>query len=124
MKSWKARLLVGFMLVAMMLVTVAGPALANHTNRHENRIDNRQDRHHNGWNGWNNHHDNDWNRWNNNHNNNDFDFDEEVVFFTPFLFVIEDIDCDGFDDDFDGWIDEDAVCEVEFGLVDFFDFFD
>ena len=38
--------------------------------------------------------------------------------FTPFLFVIEDIDCDGFDDDFDGGIDEDAiVCEVEFESV-------
>jgi hypothetical protein len=81
-------------------------------NRHNNNNNNN-----NGWNGWNNNHDNDWNGWN---NNDDFfdDFDSDNFFFTPFLFVIEDIDCDGFDDDFDGWIDEDAiVCEVEFESV-------
>ena len=41
--SWKARLLMGLMLVAM-LMAIAGPAMADHTQRHENRIDNRQDR--------------------------------------------------------------------------------
>ncbi len=29
MRNWRARLLVGFMLVAMMLATVAGPAIAD-----------------------------------------------------------------------------------------------
>jgi len=50
MKSWKARLLVAFMLVAMLLATVAGPALANDGDRGDgfngrgDRNDNRQDR--------------------------------------------------------------------------------
>jgi hypothetical protein len=104
----RAKLIVGVVAVMMaMLVAIAAPAMADH-NRHNN----------------NNNHDNDWNGWNNNDDFDDFDdfdFDEEEFFFTPFLFVIEDIDCDGFDDDFDGGIDEDAVCEVEFELVDFFD---
>jgi hypothetical protein len=47
------------------------------------------------------------------------DFDDEVFFspffFSPFFFVEEiDVDCDEIDDDFDGWVDEGAVCEVEF----------
>jgi hypothetical protein len=48
------------------------------------------------------------------------DFDDEVFFVAE----IEDIDCDGFDDDFDGGIDEDVVCVVEFDFddVDGFDF--
>lgn len=45
-------------------------------------------------------------------------------FFTPFVFEVEDVDCDGFDDDFDGWIDEDVVCVVEFEVDDFDDFDD
>ena len=47
------------------------------------------------------------------------DFDDEVFFspffFSPFFFVEEiDVDCDEIDDDFDGWVDEGAVCEIEF----------
>jgi hypothetical protein len=44
------------------------------------------------------------------------DFAAEGFFF-PF-FVIDDIDCDGIDDDGDGGIDEDVVCEVELEPVD------
>ena len=109
MRNWKARLLVGFMLVAMMLATVAGPAMANHTERHEDRIDERQDR-------------NDNDRF---HNDsfffvNSFDDDDDFFFF-PFLFAVEeiDIDCDGFDDDGDLSIDEGADCEIE---IEFFEF--
>ena len=45
-------------------------------------------------------------------------------FFTPFILEVDDVDCDGFDDDFDGGIDEDVVCVVEFEVEDFdgFDF--
>jgi hypothetical protein len=122
MKSWKARMLVGFMLVAMMLATIAGPALAN-----DGKNDN-DNNHHNGFNIFDdndNHHNDDFDfvNFDNNddfdHNDDfdddDFDFDNNDVVFTPFLFAIDDIDCDGVDDDFDGGIDEDAlVCVVEF----------
>ncbi len=98
----RAKLIVGVVAVMMaMLLAIAAPAMADH-NRHDND-------HNNGWNGW--------NDWNNNRYDDFFDdvYEEEFVFFTPFIFAIEDIDCDGFDDDFDGWIDEDAVvCVVEF----------
>jgi hypothetical protein len=47
------------------------------------------------------------------------DFIEDFGFFTPFAFEVEDVDCDGFDDDFDGGIDEDVVCVVEFEVEDF-----
>jgi hypothetical protein len=51
------------------------------------------------------------------------DFVEDFGFF-PFVFEVDDVDCDGFDDDFDGGIDEDVVCVVEFEVDDFdgFDF--
>jgi hypothetical protein len=43
------------------------------------------------------------------------DFFFDPFFFSPFVFVEEiDVDCDEIDDDFDGWVDEGAVCEVEF----------
>jgi hypothetical protein len=48
-------------------------------------------------------------------NGGDVGFEE--FFFFPF-FVIEDIDCDGIDDDGDGGIDEDVECEVELEAVD------
>ena len=113
MRNWKARLLVGFMLVAMMLATVAGPALAN---------DGKQG---NGFNG----------RGNNNNNNNNrfedcgwhhcgferdilFDgFDENLLisgfnFGVPVVYVVEiDVDCDGINDRWDWWIGND--CEIE-----------
>lgn len=49
----------------------------------------------------------------------EFEFDESV-FFVPLFFEVEidDIDCNGLDDDFDGFTDEDVVCVVEFD-VDF-----
>ena len=52
----------------------------------------------------------------------DFEFDEFgfFPFFTPFVLEIDDIDCNGLDDDFDGFTDEDVVCVVEFE-VDGFD---
>ncbi len=117
MRNWKARLLVGFMLVAMMLATVAGPAMANHTERHEDRIDERQDR-------------NDNDRFHNdsfffvNSFDNDNDDDGLVLLISPFgFFAVEeiDIDCDGFDDDGDLFIDEGADCEIE---IEFFEFWD
>jgi hypothetical protein len=38
--------------------------------------------------------------------------------FFPFFFAVEEIgvDCDAFDDDFDGLFDEGADCEVEIGF--------
>ena len=65
-------------------------------------------------------------------NNDDFffdhdDFDDDFFFynpflFSPFLFVEEiDVDCDEIDDDFDGWVDEGAVCEVEVEFEEVFD---
>jgi hypothetical protein len=101
--------------MAAMLVAFSAPVMANNTNdnnvqrNNSNIFDN-------------NNHDNGWNNWNNNHNDfddDDFDFDNNDFFFTPFFFAIEDIDCDGVDDDFDGGIDEDAiVCVVEFDEFD------
>src|ERR671914_140657 len=94
----------------VMLVVTAGPAMADHTQRHENRLER-------------------WDRWEDHHD--DFEVDEFEVdfdddfsgFFWPgfLVFEVEDIDCDGFDDDFDGWIDEDAVCVVELELVEWWD---
>jgi hypothetical protein len=56
------------------------------------------------------------------------DFDNDDFFFynpflfSPFLYVEEiDVDCDEIDDDFDGWVDEGAVCEVEFEFEEVFD---
>lgn len=42
------------------------------------------------------------------------DFYEDFVFF-PYFYEVEDVDCD----DFDGGIDEDVVCVVEFEIEDF-----
>ncbi len=51
----------------------------------------------------------------------EFEFDTFgfFPFFTPFVFEIDDIDCNGLDDDFDGFTDEDVVCVVEFEVEDF-----
>ena len=69
----------------------------------------------------------------------DFDgFDDQEEFYEEFYFPfffgggIDDVDCDGFDDDFDGGIDEDVVCVVEFdddfygfgGFDNYYDDFD
>ena len=50
------------------------------------------------------------------------DFVEDFGFFpyfTPYILEVDDVDCDGFDDDFDGGVDEDVVCVVEFKVEDF-----
>ncbi len=60
---------------------------------------------------------------------NDHDFilddgdidDFEVDNFLFPLFVIDDIDCDGEDDDGDGWIDEDVQCVIELEPVEWWD---
>jgi len=87
MRTWKARLLVGFMLVAMMLATVAGPALAN------------DGKNGNGFNGHgNNNNNNDCCGFNNFHHddfdccdNDDFDDFDDFGFF-PFISVVDDVD--------------------------------
>ena len=44
------------------------------------------------------------------------------LYYSPLLYVEEiDIDCDEIDDDSDGWVDEGAVCEVEFEFEEVFD---
>lgn len=50
----------------------------------------------------------------------DFDgFDDREKFYEEFFFPfffgggVDDVDFDGFDDDFDGGIDEDAMCVIE-----------
>jgi hypothetical protein len=61
----------------------------------------------------------------------DFYYDEDdfedafyfsPYFFSPFFYIEEiDVDCDEIDDDFDGWVDEGAVCEVEVEFEEVFD---
>ncbi len=53
---------------------------------------------------------------------NDVDVDDfEVDDFLFPLFVIDDIDCDGEDDDGDGLIDEDVQCVIELEPVEWWD---
>jgi len=50
-----------------------------------------------------------------------FDDEDYYFYYRPFLYVEEiDVDCDEIDDSFDGWIDEGAVCEVEFEFEEVF----
>ena len=104
MRRVKLVLAFSAVLVAM-LVASAGPAIADHTNRHENRQDRWEDRC-------------DWDNRCDDRRRHHGDF----FFVNPWLFVEEiDIDCDGEDDDWDGWIDEGADCEVE---IEFFEWWD
>jgi hypothetical protein len=123
--AWKARLFMGLMLTVMLLA-IAGPAMAGDNNRQERREERREDRQ----------------EFREEFREDDvlvfghdfddccdieddFELDEEVFFvsdfdhFVPWYFFIEeiDIDCDGVDDRWDGWIHDE--CEVE---VEFFDF--
>jgi hypothetical protein len=99
-------------LVAMLAAT-AGPAMADHNNRHHgDRWEDRQ-----GDCDWFNCHRGDHHRG----DHNDLDFDESFFLFPLFAVEEIDIDCDGEDDDWDGWIDEGADCEVE---IEFFDWWD
>jgi hypothetical protein len=108
--AWKARLFMGLMLTVMLLA-IAGPAMAGDNNRQERSEDRQEFRE-------------DFFVFD---HDNDFDdcchddFDDDDFVFFPYFFAVEeiDIDCDGFDDDFDGWFDEGADCEVE---IEFFDF--
>jgi hypothetical protein len=115
--AWKTRLFMGLMLTVMLLA-IAGSAMADDNNRHERREDRQEWRE-----DWREEWREDWRKeW-----REDFCCDDEVVFFdhgfdfVPVFYLIEeiDIDCDGFDDDFDGLFDEGADCEVE---IEFFDF--
>jgi hypothetical protein len=130
--GWKARLLTGLMLVAMLMV-IAAPAMAGDKDRHyrhENRFENRFDHvdfddfddfdcdHHDCDFDDCDHHDCDFDDC----DNHDCDFDEDFFvndfFFVPTLFTVEldDIDCNGLDDDFDGLVDEDVVCVLTFDV--------
>lgn len=121
MRNWRARLLVGFMLVAMMLATVAGPVLANDGERGDgfngrgDRIDDRRDR-------------NDNNRFHNDNfffvnsfENDDFFDDDDFYYYPfyyyPFLFGDADVEffCDDDDDDDDGFVE----CDDLFAVVEF-----
>ena len=108
--AWKARLLMGFMLTVMLLA-IAGPAMAGDNNRQERREERQEFRE----------------EFRDDFFDHDFDDccdddfdDEDIEFvdfdFVPLCFVVEeiDVDCDDVDDDFDGLIDEGAiVCEYE-----------
>ncbi len=114
--AWKARLFMGLMLTVMLLA-IAGPAMADDNNRQERREDRREFRE--------------------DFRDDFFVFDHDIDFddccdddddvefvdfgFVPWFFFVEeiDIDCDGIDDDFDGLFDEGGDCEVE---IEFFDF--
>jgi hypothetical protein len=120
MRRIKVVLALSALMVAM-LVATAGPAMADHTNRHERLEDRRGDC------DWLDCRDDrrgdcDWLECrNDNAHDVDLDFDEAFLF-VPFLIIEEiDIDCDGEDDDWDGWIDEGADCEVE---IEFFEWWD
>ncbi len=124
--AWKARLFMGLMLTVMLLA-IAGPAMAGDNNRQERREERREFReelredddffvldHHNGFDDC----------------CHDFEFDEEEVFvsdfdfgFVPYFYVVEeiDIDCDGIEDHWDSWIDDDCEVEVEIEAVDWWD---
>ncbi len=114
--AWKARLFMGLMLTVMLLA-IAGPAMAGDNNRQERREDRQEFREERR---------EDFFVFDHGHDfddccYDDFDnFDNDFVFY-PYFFAVEeiDIDCDGIDDDFDGLFDEDADCEVE---IEFFDF--
>ena len=84
-----------------MLMAIAGPAMADHTQRHENRQDRWED------------------RWDERWDDGEFEVEEFEVddwfWFAPVVLVIEDIDCDGIDDHWDDWIDD---CEVEVEVVE------
>ncbi len=120
--AWKARLFMGLMLTVMLLAT-AGPAMADKNDRQERREDRQEFREEfrEDFFGFN--HDIDADDC----CDDEFELDEEVFFvsdfdfFVPHLFFVEeiDIDCDGIDDDLDGLFDEGADCEVE---IEFFDF--
>jgi Ni/Co efflux regulator RcnB len=114
MQRIKLVLALSAVMVAM-LVATAGPAMAGHTSRHENRQErqeNRQER-------W----DDRWDRWENHHADL---FDNGFVFGSPFINVIEEVDtqnvrernpldgdCVVEDIDLDGWIAEwEIICYV------------
>ena len=123
MRRIKLVLALSAVMVAM-LVATAGPAMANHTERHENRLDRLEDRHNNC--DWLDCRDDrrgdcDWLDCRDDDDHVDLDFDEAFLV-APFLIIEEiDIDCDGEDDDWDGWIDEGADCEVEIEFLEWWD---
>lgn len=117
--AWKARVFMGLMLTVMLLA-IAGPAMADDNNRQERREDRREFREEFREDFFVFDHDFDFDDCcDDDFDDHDFDFDNDFGFF-PFFFAVEeiDIDCDGFDD-FDGLFDEGADCEVE---IEFFDF--
>jgi hypothetical protein len=114
MKSWKARLFMGLMLVGTLLIMVAGPAMADDNNRQERR-DDRQDFRHDL-------HDDFFF----NHDCDDCDdVDVEDFGFFP-LFTSFDLDdaevfCDNADDDLDGLVECDDLVLVADLDIDFDD---
>ena len=119
--AWKARLFMGLML-SLMLLAIAGPAMADENNRQERREERQEFREELREDFFFFDHDIEFDDC----CDDDFGFDDEVVFvsdfgFVPIFFAVEeiDIDCDGIDNDLDGLFDEGADCEVE---IEFFDF--
>ncbi len=111
MKSWNARLLMGLMLVATLLIMVAGPAMADN-NRQERRDDLQDFRH------------DLRDDFFFNHDCDDCD-DFDVEDFGFFPFDVDDVEffCDGDDDDFDGFTEcDDLVLVAELDDFDFDDF--
>lgn len=112
--AWKARLFMGLML-AVMLLAIAGPAMADDDNNREDRGEDRQE-----WREeWREHDDCGWRQCDFEEfeiEEFDIDIDDDIV---PVAFVIEDIDvdCDGIDDRWDWWINDRCEVEVELEAV-------
>ncbi len=116
--AWKARLFMGLMLT-LMILAIAGPALADdNNNRQERREDRREDRREfreefrEDFFGFNHDIDSD------DCCDDELELDEEVVFLSdfdflvPLVYVVEiDVDCDGINDKWDWWIGNGCVIE-------------
>ena len=112
--AWKARLFMGLMLTVMLLA-IAGPAMADDNNRQERSKDRQEFREERREDFFDfDDHDIDFDDC----CDDDVEFDEEVFlvddfdFFAPLVFVVEiDVDCDGIDDRWDWWIGDGCVIE-------------
>ena len=113
--AWKARLFMGLVLTVMLLA-IAGPAIADDNNNRQERREDRREA-----------------REERREHNDFFLFDHDKVFddccdhdsrfddeeflvndldFSPLVFVVEiDVDCDGIDDRLDWWIGNGCVIE-------------
>jgi hypothetical protein len=118
MRRTKLFLALVAVLMVSMMVGFTAPAMADKNGNNNHGNNNRND------DNCCNHNDRDFFNCcdNNNRNflNEDFeDVFDEAAFLVPVVVFVIDDNCDGFDDDDDGGIDEDAVCDF-----DSFDLFD